>query len=164
MHLRKYQPTDFPLLAQWVTNPMLLFQFSGTDFSYPLTQAQLEAYQDSYPDRLFYLACLPDDQPFAFGEIIPQNNNIPRLGRLLVGDTTKRGKGLGALFVQLLVDECVRLFHCAYIELYVLRDNIQATRCYEKVGFRLVADASFQLVVNGEGFTIDKMRLRLTRD
>ncbi|HYH16947.1 MAG TPA: GNAT family protein [Flavisolibacter sp.] len=159
MHLRRYQPPDFALLAQWVTSPELLFQFAGTDFTFPLTSTQLDVYQAAHPDRLFYVACLPNNKPFAFGEIIPQDTNTPRLGRLLVGDTAKRGKGLGAIFVQLLVDECIRLFHCKHIELYVLRDNVQARRCYEKVGFSFVADASFQLIGNDETYTIDKMRL-----
>ena len=163
MHLRKYQPSDFALLAQWVTSPTLLFQFAGTDFIYPLTQEQLDHYQATYPDRLFCVACLPNNEPFAFGEIIPQDNNIPRLGRLLVGDTTRRGKGLGAIFVQLLVDKCVQRFRCQYVELYVLRDNAPAIRCYEKVGFRHVPDASSQLVVNAHNFAIDKMRLEVNR-
>lgn len=161
MHLRKYQPTDFALLAQWVTSPALLFQFAGTDFTYPLIQKQVDSYQATHPDRLFYMACLPNNEPFAFGEIIPQDNNVPRLGRLLVGDTAKRGKGLGAIFVQLLVDECVKLYNCSFIELYVLTTNAQAIRCYQKVGFRLVADSHFQLVVNGESFLIDKMLLQM---
>ena len=164
MRLRKYQTSDFALLDQWVTSPALLFQFAGSDFTYPLTPSQIETYQAAYADRLFYVACLPNNEPFAFGEIIPQDTNIPRLGRLLVGDTTKRGKGLGAIFVQFLVDECVQLFDCKQIDLYVLRENAQARRCYEKVGFYFVPDASFQLIANTETHTIDKMRLQISQE
>lgn len=163
MHLRKYQASDFALLAQWVTSPALLFQFAGIDFTYPLTLEQLDHYQSTYPDRLFYIACLPNNEPLAFGEISPQDNNVPRLGRLLVGDTTKRGKGLGAIFVQLLVNECVKLYNCSFIELYVLTSNAQAIRCYEKIGFRYVPNASSQLVVKAVTFIIDKMRLEVTQ-
>jgi RimJ/RimL family protein N-acetyltransferase len=161
MHLRKYQPSDFTLLAQWVTSPALLFQFAGTDFSYPLTQIQIQQYQSLNPECSFYVACTPDNKPFAFGEIIPQENNIPRLGRLLIGDTKKRGKGLGAIFVQLLVEECIRLYNCTQIELYVLTSNIQAIRCYEKVGFQFLPNSSFELIVHGEAYTIDKMQLQV---
>ena len=161
MHLRRYQATDFALLTQWVTSPALLFQFAGTDFTYPLSQEQLDHYQVTHPDRLFYVAFASSKEPFAFGEIIPQENNIPRLGRLLVGDTTRRGKGLGAIFVQLMVDECVRLYHCRQVELFVLNENTQAIRCYEKVGFDKVPDSNFQLVVDTETFTIVKMRLEM---
>lgn len=159
MYLRKYQDSDFSLLAQWVTSPALLFQFAGTDFSFPLTQNQLEQYQAACPDCLFYIACRPLNEPIAFGEIIPQANNIPRLGRLLVGNTAHRGKGIGAAFVQLLVAECARLFNCTQIELYVLSDNKAAQRCYEKVGFYYIPGACFQLQANGVTHTIQKMRL-----
>jgi len=63
--------------------------------------------------------------------------------------------------VQLLVDECIKLFQCPQVELYVLAENQQAQRCYEKVGFYKVPHSSFPLVVNNETFTIAKMRLEL---
>ncbi|WP_066405931.1 GNAT family N-acetyltransferase [Flavisolibacter tropicus] len=159
MHLRRFKAADFALLAQWVTSPSVLFQFAGTDFSFPLTPEQIGQYQTTHPDCLFFIACLFDNEPFAFGEIIPQANNTPRLGRLLVGDTKNRSKGLGTMFVQLMVDECKRLFHCHQVELYVLSDNIPAQRCYEKVGFYRLPDANILLVVGNKTHPIHKMRL-----
>ena len=57
MYLRKYQDSDFSLLAQWVTSPDLLFQFAGTDFSFPLTQNQLT--QEAKPSDYIQAVPLP---------------------------------------------------------------------------------------------------------
>ncbi|MGZ5244596.1 MAG: hypothetical protein ACXWD4_11795, partial [Bacteroidia bacterium] len=43
-------------------------------------------------------------------EIITNEANAPRLGRLLVGAPQMRGKGLGQQFISELIDECVKLF------------------------------------------------------
>lgn len=143
-----YQHHHFNWLAQWVTSADLLFQFAGTDFTYLLTVAQLNKYQELHPDRHFYVAVDANDNPYAFGEIIPQANNTPRLGRILVGDPNKRGKGLGKVFMQLLVNECKRVYNCLNVELYVAANNIQAIKCYEKVGFRFL-DTNDKLVEHG---------------
>ena len=159
MHLRRFHTSDFALLQQWVDSPALLFQFAGTDFAYPLTREQLDVYLALYPDRHLYMASATEGQPIAFGEIIPQENNIPRLARLLIGDSNHRGLGWGTTFVQLLIDECLRLYNCPAIELFVLDENKQARRCYEKKNFYIIPGDSFQLVANGQSHLIHKMRL-----
>ena len=159
MHLRRYHTADFALLQQWVTSPALLFQFAGTDFAYPLTKEQLDIYQALYPERRLYIASTIESQPVAFGEIIPQDNNIPRLARLLVGNSAQRGKGLGEVFVDLLIKECQQLYHCSSIDLFVLDENAQARRCYEKKNFFVVPNDSFRLIADGQAHLIHRMRL-----
>ncbi len=100
MELRLFDDTDFGWLQSWVTSPELLFQFSGERLSYPLTLWQLTAYRAMHPDRRMYMAWM-DGQPAAFGEIIPQDNDRPRLGRILVGDPVMRGKGVGTVYRRL---------------------------------------------------------------
>ena len=137
MHLKKYTAEDFDLLQSWVTNAELLFKFAGTAWTFPLTDHQIFEYQTRHPERQFYMAIDDEEKAVAFGEIIVNDVNTPRLGRLLVGEATSRGKGLGVKFVDLLIQECNQRLNPDIIYLYVFEDNYQAIRCYEKYGFIL---------------------------
>ncbi|SEI97410.1 Protein N-acetyltransferase, RimJ/RimL family [Dyadobacter koreensis] len=137
MRLKKYTVEDFDLLRSWVTDAELLFQFAGTAWTFPLTQSQIFEYQKQYPERQFYMAFDSEEKAFAFGEIIVNDINTPRLGRLLVGEKNNRGKGLGGKFVDLLIQECKQRLNPDIIYLYVFEDNHPAISCYEKSGFVL---------------------------
>lgn len=150
MHLRKYFSSDFELLDSWVTSAELLFQFAGTAWTYPLDENQIRNYQGNYPERQFFMGINEENNPFAFGEIIVGDVNSPRLGRLLIGESKSRGKGLGLSFVNLLIKECRQKIETDVIYLYVFPDNSSAIRCYEKAGFKFVPDRSLTFKHNGE--------------
>ncbi len=154
--LRRFEEADFAWLQGWVTSPELLFQFSGEHFSYPLSLKQLEEYRAEHPDRHMYTAWL-EEHPIAFGEIIPQDNGLPRLGRILVGNPAMRGRGLGVRFIMALVEECKRLYVCNAVELNVWDENTPAIRCYEKAGFVFQPDGHMVLQAFGRSFNIHKM-------
>ena len=157
--LKPYENTDFKLLQSWITDGDMLFRFAGTEFSYPITEDQILSYQGKYPERHFYVGYIDDSKPFSFGEIIPQDGGIPRLGRLLIGDPGLRDKGLGVFFVKLLIDECKKLFGTKAVELYVSDNNIPAIKCYKSAGFKFMEIPSFVLVHNNKEYNIVKMRL-----
>jgi len=154
--LNRFEEADFSWLQGWVTSPELLFQFSGGHFSYPLNFEQLMNYRAEHPDRLMYTAWM-EEQPVAFGEIIPQDSGQPRLGRILVGNPAMRGQGVGTRFVSALVEECGRLYDCNTVELNVWDENTGAIRCYEKAGFVFQPDDRVVLQAFGRDFNIHKM-------
>jgi len=154
--LRQFKEADFGWLQSWVTSPELLFQFSGDRFSYPLSLEQFTEYRAEHPDRPMYTAWL-EEQPVAFGEIIPQDNGRPRLGRILVGNPAMRGKGVGTRFITTLAEECRRLYSCDAVELNVWDENTPAIRCYEKAGFVFRPDDRLVLQAFGRNFNIHKM-------
>jgi RimJ/RimL family protein N-acetyltransferase len=156
MTLTKYSPLYFSFLSRWITSPDLLFQFAGTEFSYPITEKQLADYQHRNPDRVFYIG-LNDDKPVAFGEIIPQENNIPRLGRLLVGNPDERGKGFGTSFIHLLLAECQQFFQTKTVELFVLEDNFSAIKCYQKIGFQFLPNQPWEVTHQQQNYVLHKM-------
>lgn len=135
--IKSYTSSDFDTIASWVTDEELLLQFAGTDFTYPLTRQQLNDYQILHPDRRFYMAYLPDQAPFAFAEIIPQESGNPRLARVLVGKPSMRGQGLGRQFIALLLEEIRLRYQSTAVDLYVWEKNNAAIKCYESVGFIL---------------------------
>lgn len=157
--LKPFSLEYYPLLEGWVTDKEILFQYSGTYFSYPITKVQITRYLENHPDRKLYIGFTDDDVPYAFGEIIPKEDNPPRLARILVGDPAQRGKGLGEKFVRELIREAEVQLQARIIDLFVLEDNQSAIRCYQKVGFRFLADEGFTLEFEGRQYPLKKMRL-----
>jgi RimJ/RimL family protein N-acetyltransferase len=155
-----YSPSYFPVLRSWINDPYLLFQCAGPDFSFPLNEEQILQYQNRHPDRRLYLGVRNDQMPFAFGEIIPQSVGSVRLARLLVGEAGSRGKGWGESFVKELLAEAKANFKAHTIDLFVLRENLAAIRCYSKAGFSLVEVEGLVLPHGGKTYQVLKMRLR----
>lgn len=158
--LRKYTPADFHYLSSWITDADLLFQFAGPDWSFPITEEQLENYQQKFPHKQFYIG-LQNETPFGFGEIIGNETVSPRLGRLLIGGEANRGIGLGQLFIQLLIAECTALFNPEAIHLFVLENNKQAISCYLKCGFDFAETPDFTLSYKNENFKVLKMTAQI---
>ncbi len=161
MTIIQYQPAHFNFLSRWITSPELLFQFAGTTFSYPITENQLLNYQNENPERNFYIGLNTDNKAVAFGEIIPQKNNIPRLGRLLIGNPAERGKGFGTSFIRLLLAECQALFQTKTVELFVLEDNLPAIKCYQKIGFQFLPGQTWEMSHQQQIFVLLKMAYNL---
>ncbi len=155
--IRKYNESDFELLESWITNSDLLFQFAGTDFQFPLTKLQITNYQILNSNRIFYIFTNDDGIEIGFGEIIPQENSNPRLGRLLIGNNQLRNKGFGKQFVCELIEECKVIFNPKAVDLYVWGENKSAIKCYENVGFEFTKDISFNITHNIIEFPIRKM-------
>ncbi len=157
MTITTYSPAYFDFLSRWITSPDLLFQFAGTEFSYPITEEQLACYQQRKPDRYFYIGLGAAKEALAFGEIIPQENQIPRIGRLLIGNPADRGKGYGTTFIRLLLAECKKKFQTETVELFVLEDNSPAISCYQKIGFQFLPGQTWGLSHNQQNFLLLKM-------
>ncbi|MGI4749035.1 MAG: GNAT family N-acetyltransferase [Janthinobacterium lividum] len=157
MTLIPYSANYFNFLSRWIINPDLLFQFAGTTFSYPITENQLADYQTENPERCFYIGLNAKNEAVAFGEIIPQENNIPRLGRLLIGNPADRGKGFGASFIYLLLAKCQALFQTKTVELFVLEDNFPAIKCYQKIGFQFLPGQTWEMSHQQQTFILLKM-------
>lgn len=155
-----YTTEHFALLQSWVTDKLLLLQYAGPTFSFPLSQAQLEQYWQQHPDRALYLA-LTERTPYAFGEIIPQEPGSVRLARLLVGESRLRGRGLGTLLVGELLQEAQRSFGASSVDLYVFPNNAPAIRCYQKAGFTFRPGEERTFDFEGQTYTVSKMNIRL---
>ncbi len=157
MTITTYSSAYFDFLSRWITSPDLLFQFAGTEFSYPITEEQLACYQQRKPNRYFYIGLGALKEALAFGEIIPQENQIPRIGRLLIGNPADRGKGYGTAFIHLLLAKCQALFQTKTAELFVLEDNLPAIKCYQKIGFEFLPNQSWTVNHNQHDYLLHKM-------
>ncbi len=160
MKLVPFSDEHIAILNTWVKDEDLLFQFSGNVFRIPFTIEQFINYSLIYPDRKFYIA-YQSNEPVGFGEIIPQETGIPRLGRVLIGNSASRMKGLGKELVRLLIERCVEDCETEYVELYVWHNNDAAIKCYSSVGFNFIPSPQLEVEHNGVKHQLKKMRLKL---
>ncbi len=154
MQLRPFNIEDTHLLNAWTGHQDELFKFSGTSWDYPLTEEFLEAYQGAYPGRTQYIL-ESAGQALGFGEMIEDEDNSPRLSRLLIAPE-QRGKGCGKeLVVQLL-----QTIQAAAVYLFVLEDNAVARQCYETCGFEYVDHPPFSMRYKDQQYPVIKMQIK----
>lgn len=132
--LQPFEKSDYAVLLEWIDTPALLMQFAGTGFQFPLTAAQLDQSLLD-PDRHAYKA-LVEGKMIGFAEIYI-GTSCAYLGRIIIGDKTNRGKGVGLLIVQELLTIAFTQLNQELVGLNVFDWNLPAIRCYEKAGFTL---------------------------
>lgn len=161
--IRKYQhPEDFRYFTEWVTDATLLALFSGPEWKFPLTEEQIENHRSKNPFKQLYLGCDDSGKPYAIGELIWNEPDSPRLGRLLIGEADQRSKGLGKIFIRELIEEFKRFLDPPCVSLFVLEDNVRAVRCYEHLGFQS-DDLPRKLTIDGKERMMLKMNLELKK-
>ena len=158
MKLVAFQALHFQTLINWIIDEATMLNFAGVGFTYPLTKSQLEQYIAKYPNRLIYLAVNDDLEPMAYGEIIPQDADSARLGHLIIGKSGQRRKGLGQQLIRLLNEEAKTKLGIQKMELFLLRGNLQAEKCYLKYGFHFIEN-DFQISHKGKAYEILKMSI-----
>ena len=105
-----------------------------------------------------YIAIDDESKPKAYGEIIPQDEASARLGHLIIGKSEQRGKGLGQELVRLLNEEAKVKLNIQHMDLFLLRGNLLAEKCYLKCGFSFVEN-DFQISHKGKSYDILKMSI-----
>ncbi len=141
--LEFFGSNDFQKLIEWITDEEFLFQWAGSQFIYPLSEEQLNNYIDGTNDKensdtLIYKAILEDTGEY-IGHIslggIDRNNKSGRIGKVLVGSSPARGRGIGQEIVRAILKIGFGELKLHRISLRVFDFNQTAIRCYEKVGF-----------------------------
>lgn len=138
IEFKPFERSHYPQLINWVQSPDFLLQWAGSSLHYPLTNEQLDNYQQD-PAILAY-SVYQKGTSKVIGHIslarIDQTNKSARVGRVLVGDPNVRGKGIG----ELMVNETLRIafdeLKLHRVSLGVFDFNLDAIACYEKVGFK----------------------------
>lgn len=138
-----FEPSDFDQLIQWIDSPKLNLQWGGPTFNYPLTKEQLKDYikdANSTDSKLYVYKAVLKDSGKTVGHIslgnIDQVNRSARIGRVLIGDKTVRGKGLGQLMIQEILKQAFEELMLHRVSLGVFDFNQSAIACYEKAGFQ----------------------------
>jgi ribosomal protein S18 acetylase RimI-like enzyme len=119
-------------LMSWFRDREAVSIWGGPPFRYPFSRESF--LEDVYWDRMPTFVLLDTAGAMVgFGQTYEKEER-GHLARLIVSPG-QRGKGYGKALVEQLSEKARELFSCSEFSLYVLRDNVVATRCYSKAGF-----------------------------
>ncbi|MCL6602226.1 MAG: GNAT family N-acetyltransferase [Paenibacillus sp.] len=133
--LEHFERTDFKQLIEWIDSPKFMLQWGGRTFSYPLTEQQLENYICS--DVLIYRV-VHEGNGEVIGHInltVDRINDSGRLGKVLIGERSLKGYGIGQLMIQKVLNVAFGQLKLHRVSLGVFDFNLPAIHCYEKAGF-----------------------------
>lgn len=150
--LEYFNAADFRQLIEWSGDETLLLQWAGPQFRHPLSEEQLMNYIDgsndiNKSDKLIFKA-IDEESGIVVGHIsiggIDRENRTGRIGKVLVGDTLVRGRGIGRQMMEEILKIGFEKLKLHRISLGVFDFNVAGINCYEKVGFTregLIRDA-----------------------
>lgn len=141
IRLEHFTQDDFDHLKEWVASKQLLHEWSGSLFSYPLTDDALEWYiEDANAPRsdVFIYKAVDIKTGEALGHVslgsISKRDRSARLTRVLVGDAA-RGRGVCTQMIRAALRIGFEELHLHRISLGVYTFNHSAIRCYLRSGF-----------------------------
>lgn len=87
------------------------------------------------PNRTVFKIENEKKQPIGIAEISIAERGIIKLARILIGEKSMRGKGIGTELINKLTEYGFNKLRAKRIALNVYSWNIGAIKCYEKAGF-----------------------------
>ncbi|SKC66049.1 GNAT family N-acetyltransferase [Maledivibacter halophilus] len=154
--LRKFEEKDIPKLISWIPSKDFLIQFAGQAYQFSLIKQQLKKdieEMEMKNNNLMYKV-IEKETKNVIGHIqLIRINTIDKtgaIGRLLIGDKSTRGKGIGVKIVNQLLDIAFFEIGLKTIRLNVYDFNIGAISCYKKVGFTIVNRIENKVEIDGE--------------
>ncbi|MES2430735.1 MAG: GNAT family protein [Bacteroidota bacterium] len=158
IQLQKLTPQDFDTLISWVDTAELLMQFAGPGFTFPLTHQQITSSVND-PHRLaFKVIETTTDEMIGHAEIYLKEKSAC-LGRIIIGDKDRRGKGIGQEIMKQLLEYSFSKLNQTKVELNVFDWNANAIKCYEKFGFEIERGKERETKMNDEIWTVVNMTL-----
>lgn len=143
IELQYFDREHIPTLIRWIPSPEFLLQWAGPAFHFPLTEEQIDRYIEKAntdtSDTYVYSVILKETGQI-IGHIslahIDREHKSARVGKVLIGDKSVRGKGLGYLMMTEIVKIAFEQLNLHRVSLGVFDFNTSAIACYEKVGFK----------------------------
>lgn len=72
------------------------------------------------------------------------NNDSCEVGKIVIGDSSSHGKGIGYKSLLLVITLAIRKLEIRSFRLDVHEDNIPARNTYDKVGFKVIGKHNFE--------------------
>jgi [ribosomal protein S18]-alanine N-acetyltransferase len=133
---RDAAPADVAVVATWIGSARECERWAGSRLPYPLQLDRLPEQLDM--DMAISLVVVDDEGLAAFGQVLPVEPERAHLARLIVRPDA-RGTGVGRALCRALLHRAVEA-GLSSATLYVRRDNAEAVRLYESLGFRRAVD------------------------
>ncbi len=161
--LTAFTTADFDKLIGWIDNPALLVTIAGNVFTYPLTHLQLESYLAIHDSHAFNIEDETNENIIGHAELLLSGSDMYKIDKLIIGDSSNRGKGIGQQTIKALLDYAFDILKASVVELNVFDWNIAAIKCYEKCGFAITPGKQIFFKVDDRNWlalnlTIDKQK------
>lgn len=153
-----FEINNIEQLVSWIDNEEQLMQFAGPAYQYPLTKDQLEKSLLEEGRFVFTVVDTINYEIIGHAQILKKEDTFS-LGRIIIGNKERRGKGIGALLIQELLNYGFDNLDRDWAELNVFDWNIPAIKCYEKVGFKVNPEVVFTREMKGKVWTAINMRI-----
>jgi RimJ/RimL family protein N-acetyltransferase len=167
IRLEYFTKDDFEQLIQWIDTETLLINWSGSLFSFPLSQSSMEWYiKDTNDveksDALVYKA-VDSETGTTVGHIslggISRKNKSARISRVLIGDADNKGKG----YCKKMINEILKIgfdqMQLHRISLGVYDYNTAALKCYQSAGFSIEGTMREVLFQDGKWWSLIEMAI-----
>ncbi|MFT3933042.1 MAG: GNAT family N-acetyltransferase [Chitinophagaceae bacterium] len=153
IELIPFTEAHYDQLIGWITTEEELVQFAGLSLQYPLTKEQLQR-SAAEPNRLSYsVSYLPENKIVGHAEIVFPDPATAFIYRVLIGDQSNRGKGIGFALINQLLDIAFSNEVVKETSLNVFDWNTPAIKCYLKAGFHVNEGKIKTLQVNNQQWT-----------
>ncbi|MEO6582895.1 MAG: GNAT family protein [Ferruginibacter sp.] len=167
IELSYFDRNDFEQLKEWITDEELLMNWSGSLFTYPLTDKSLDWYLEDVnikPKSNAYLYKAIDTfTGRVVGHIslggISKKNKSGRISRVLVGNSADRGKGYCHQMVSAILKIGFEDLKLHRISLGVYSFNTSALKCYQRVGFSIEGTQREVLSFKGNWWSLVEMSI-----
>jgi len=150
IHFLPFTADDFDTFKSWISDREELIQFAGTGFSWPISNKQLEKYINDPSVHPYKVVHNESNKTIGHCELYIPEDGIPKLCRIIIGDKSYRGKGIGSLIVKELLKLAFEITDSDRAELNVYDWNINAFNCYRKNGFVVNPAKQKTMFVNGK--------------
>ena len=166
IRLAYFDSNDFAQLMDWIKDEEALMNWSGSLFSYPLTQSSLEWYIEDVNDieesEAFIYKAIEQDTQKVVGHIslgtVSRKNRSARISRVLI-DPESQGKGYCMQMVRAVLQIGFEELKLHRICLGVYDFNKAAMRCYEKAGMVIEGTNRDCLLFKGKWWSLVEMSM-----
>lgn len=154
-----FSAADFDAFASWVNNEELLVTIAGNVFTWPLTAPQLQKYLETANSYSFTIVDTAENKKIGHAEVLLSGKDMYKIDKLIIGDTSNRGKGIGQAVINELLLYSFTKLNAAIVELNVFDWNVAGIRCYEKCGFVMNHNKQAAFQVGDKSWTAINMTI-----
>ena len=163
--LQHFEQSDIPQLIKWIDTEELLTKWSGSLFSFPLTNSSLEWYiKDTnipHESDAFIYKAIDTETGEIVGHIslggLSWKNRSSRISRVLVGNLAAHRKGICQQMTKAVLKIGFEELGLHRISLGVYENNKAALNCYLKCGFNIEGVSRDILWFNNEFLSMIEM-------
>jgi len=136
--LRPATVDDLQIILAWITSPELLKLWGGPKLTYP-PAAERTWQEIGATDQNTFALVDEAGNVVGFGQTLLREPDSVHLGRIIVSPAV-RGKGLGRILCQQLIQKATKQYQPARVTLNVYKYNAPAYNLYKSLGFRELSE------------------------